>query len=98
MDNEMKDLTQTATPTLTFEPFKEEAAQTVPQTKEEVSAPALDESSLSTEERKMVDDFASQIDLGNSNLVLQYGAGAQKKIADFPSRVVEIGMADLIHG
>ncbi len=83
MDNEMKDLTQTATPTLTFEPFKEEAAQTVPQTKEEVSAPALDESSLSTEERKMVDDFASQIDLGNSNLVLQYGAGAQKKIADF---------------
>ena len=83
MDNDMKDLTQTATPTLTFEPFKEEAAQTVPQTKEEVSAPALDESSLSTEERKMVDDFASQIDLGNSNLVLQYGAGAQKKIADF---------------
>ncbi len=83
MDNEMKDLTQTATPTITFEPFQEEAAQTVPQTKEEVSAPALDESSLSTEERKMVDDFASQIDLGNSNLVLQYGAGAQKKIADF---------------
>ncbi len=83
MDNEMKDFTQTATPTLTFEPFKEEAAQTVPQTKEEVSAPAFDESSLSTEERKMVDDFAAQIDLENSNLVLQYGAGAQKKIADF---------------
>ncbi len=84
MDNEMKDFAQTATPTLTFEPFKEETPlQTVPDTKEEVSAPALDESSLTMEERKMVEDFASQIDLANSNLVLQYGAGAQKKIADF---------------
>lgn len=80
----MKDFSATPTPTLTFEPFKEEpAAQAVPQAKEEVSAPALDESSLTAEERKMVDDFAAQIDLENSNLVLQYGAGAQKKIADF---------------
>ena len=31
----------------------------------------------------MVDNFVTQIDLNNSNLVLQYGAGAQKKIADF---------------
>ena len=55
MDNEMKDFAQTATPTLTFEPFKEETPlQTVPDTKEEVSAPALDESSLTMEERKMV--------------------------------------------
>lgn len=84
MDSEMKDFSATPTPTLTFEPFKEEpAAQAVPQAKEEVSAPALDESSLTAEERKMVDDFAAQIDLENSNLVLQYGAGAQKKIADF---------------
>ncbi len=80
----MKDFSATPTPTLTFEPFKEEpTTQAVPQTKEEVSAPALDESSLTAEERKMVDDFAAQIDLENSNLVLQYGAGAQKKIADF---------------
>lgn len=84
MDSEMKDFSATPTPTLTFEPFKEEpTTQAVPQTKEEVSAPALDESSLTAEERKMVDDFAAQIDLENSNLVLQYGAGAQKKIADF---------------
>lgn len=84
MDNEMKDFSQTATPTLTFEPFKEEsAAEAVPETKEELAAPAFDESSLSPDERKMVDDFAEQIDLSNSNLVLQYGAGAQKKIADF---------------
>nr|WP_229768558.1 toxic anion resistance protein [Tissierella pigra] len=38
---------------------------------------------LSPEEKKMVDDFANQIDLNKSNQVLQYGVGAQKKIADF---------------
>ena len=43
----------------------------------------FDESTLSPEERKMVEDFASQIELSNSNLILQYGAGAQKKMADF---------------
>lgn len=87
MDNEMmKDFTQTAAPTLTFEPFKEESqtiVEAVPETKEELAAPAFDESSLSPEERQMVNDFAGKIDLSDSNLVLQYGAGAQKKIADF---------------
>lgn len=43
----------------------------------------FDESTLTPEERKAVDDFASQIDLNNSTVILQYGAGAQKKIADF---------------
>ena len=41
--------------------------------------PDFDESILSAEERKMVDDFAAKIDLTNSNVILQYGAGAQKK-------------------
>ena len=31
----------------------------------------------------MVLDFASKIELSNSSMVLQYGAGAQKKMADF---------------
>ena len=38
---------------------------------------------LSPEERRMVDDFAAQIDLSNTQQILQYGAGCQKKIADF---------------
>ena len=38
---------------------------------------------LTPEEQKMVDDFAGQIDLTNTQAVLQYGAGSQKKIADF---------------
>lgn len=44
---------------------------------------AFDESTLTPEEKKMVDDFANQIDLTKSNQILQYGVGAQKKIADF---------------
>ncbi len=38
---------------------------------------------LTEEERKIVDSYVSQIDLNNTQLVIQYGAGAQKKIADF---------------
>ena len=50
---------------------------------EQPQAAVFDESSLSDAERKMVNDFAEKIQIGNSNLVLQYGSGAQKKIADF---------------
>lgn len=38
---------------------------------------------LTPEERKLVDDFANTIDLTNTQQILQYGAGCQKKIADF---------------
>ncbi len=43
----------------------------------------LDESTLSEDEKKQVENFVTQIDLNNSGAVMQYGAGAQKKIADF---------------
>lgn len=45
----------------------------------EAVKPAFDESILNDDERKMVDSFAKQIDLTNNNMILQYGAGAQKK-------------------
>lgn len=84
MDNEFKDFA--ATPELTLDPFPE-AAQTVeevvPVQRKEESAPVFDESMLSEEERRMVDSFAKQIDLSNSNVILHYGAGTQKKLADF---------------
>ena len=38
---------------------------------------------MTPEEQKMVNDFAAQIDITNTQMVLQYGAGCQKKIADF---------------
>lgn len=73
------------TPTLTFEPFKEDILPTKEVLKEVPNheIPAYDESSLTLEEQKMVADFAEKIDLSQSNLILQYGAGTQKKIADF---------------
>ncbi len=77
---------QAEAPTLTFTPFAEEEqtpAAVIAQEAKPVEQPVFDESSLSAEERKMVEDFASQIELSNSNLILQYGAGAQKKMSDF---------------
>ncbi|MDU7338112.1 MAG: toxic anion resistance protein [Clostridium sp.] len=51
---------------------------------EEATAPkALDKSQLTPEEQKLVSAFAQKIDLTDTNQVLQFGAGAQKKIADF---------------
>lgn len=72
-------------PTLTFEPFEEEAKEpaVLHLQEEKPQVQQFDESTLSEEEKKMVANFADKIDLTKSNLVLQYGAGAQKKIADF---------------
>ncbi len=62
--------------TLTPEEQPQEAAP-------EVKPVVLDETVLSPEEQKVVDEFAQKIDLTNSAVVLQYGAAAQKKIANF---------------
>ncbi len=81
MNNEMKDSINEA-PTLTFEPFEEQSTIIeVKEKKDEV--PVIDDSYLTDEEKKMVDEFAAKIDITNSNMILQYGAGSQKKIADF---------------
>ena len=80
MSDEFKDFT--VTPTLTFEPLQEEAPVAEVK-KEEPAKPEMDDSILSPQERKMVDDFAKQIDIRNSAAILQYGAGTQKKMADF---------------
>ncbi len=83
-----------AVPTLTLEPMEEEnpAAQETALQTAQPQSPAqavFDESMLSAEERKMVDDFAEKIELSNSNLILQYGSGAQKKMADFTENTLE---------
>ncbi len=76
------------TTVLTLDPFAEMPAEpqapVVLQTSEKPVEPAVfDESTLSPAEQKMVDDFVAKIDLSNSTVILQYGAGAQNKIADF---------------
>lgn len=69
------------TPTLTFEPVLEEEDVQINST---VNNNEDDEVTiLSPEEQKMVDDFVGKIDLKNTNSILQFGVGAQKKIADF---------------
>lgn len=81
MNDEFKEDIE-VTPSLTFEPFKEEAP--ISKAKEEISqTEAFDEGNLTEEEKKMVDEFVEKIDVTNTNSILQYGVGAQKKIADF---------------
>jgi len=79
-------------PTLTLEPFateKEDLAK-VDQKEEQKELENKEKNEieslravLSPEEQKQVDLFVNQIDITNSELVMQYGAGSQKKIADF---------------
>ncbi|MBO8463701.1 MAG: toxic anion resistance protein [Firmicutes bacterium] len=75
------------TPTLTFEPFPEEQKEIVVEEKKE--AVETMEIPLTEEEKKMVEQFSKQIDIGNSNQILQYGAGAQKKMANFSETALE---------
>ncbi|MGN0203901.1 MAG: toxic anion resistance protein [Coprococcus sp.] len=78
-------------PTLTFEPFKEEPLMPAETEKAETPAaiPEYDDSMLNEDEKKMVRDFAAQIDIANSAQVLQYGAGAQQKVAAFSEKALE---------
>ena len=50
---------------------------------EKLKETRLDDSSLSPEEKQMVEDFSKQIDITKTNSILQYGAAAQNKVADF---------------
>ncbi len=82
-------------PKLTFEPFSEETStqevlstEILNQENAQIKKPVFDESMLSPEEKKIVEDFANQIDLNKSNQILQYGVGAQKKIADFSEAAI----------
>ena len=82
MDDQFTEFTDVPTPTLSFGAPVEEKPEPVA-VKEEPVQPQLDESMLSDEERRMVDEFSKQIDIHNTNGILQYGVGTQKKMADF---------------
>lgn len=87
MGNEFKDF-EMEMPSLTLEPDlgelekKEEVIPKKQLQKEEVPV-------LTPEEQKMVNDFAAKIDIENTNQILQYGAGTQKKMADFSDTALE---------
>ena len=79
-------------PVLTFEPFAEETTEVIVEDeKTEISnvKKEMEALQLTEAEKKMVAEFSSKIDLKNTNLVLQYGSGAQKKIADFSESALD---------
>ena len=78
MSDAFKDVS--TVPTLTLEPFQAEEEKKPAVQPEE---PKLDDTILTEEERRMVDAFAQQIDLTNSSMILQYGAGTQKNDGRF---------------
>ena len=84
MGQDINEMMQEA-PVLTLDPFGETKEEVVEVKEEQVEE--LDV--LTPEEKKMVADFAAKIDLRSSNAILQYGAGAQKKIADFSESALE---------
>ena len=73
-------LTLDAAPTLTLDPAADE--KVIAESKKATPV-QVEDTPLSPEERKMVNDFAEKIDITNSQMVLQYGAASQKKLSDF---------------
>lgn len=83
MDNEFQEFS--STPTLTFgEPM---AVQEAPAPT--VQAAPVEESQLSPEELKQVEDFSKQIDIANTQAIMNYGVGTQKKMADFSEKAID---------
>ncbi|MDO4869164.1 MAG: toxic anion resistance protein [Bacillota bacterium] len=44
---------------------------------------------FSEEEKKQINNFADEIDLHDTNIIISYGAGAQKRLADFSDSALE---------
>lgn len=81
MDREIKLTLGEENPTKSNIPNLDELQKETLEGKEEIN--------LTEDEKRQIDEFAKQIDLTNSNLILQYGAGAQKNIADFSEKTLE---------
>ena len=92
-NNMMPELTLDAVPTLTLEPELDTPATPAPvaaePAKPEVEPVKLDESMLSEQEKKAVAEFAQKIDIMDSNMILQYGAAAQKNVASFSENALK---------
>lgn len=74
----------TLEPDLTIEEPKQEVASVMePQADMDPIQKEMAQMVFSPEEVQLVNDFAGKIDIENTNQILQYGAGTQKKMADF---------------
>ena len=72
-----------AMPSLTLEPDLEEKSETVVAAAPVAETPKIPEPVLTPEEQQIVREFAAKIDVENTAQIMQYGAGTQKKMADF---------------
>ena len=77
------DAAKVEAPSLTLSLESEAPAAAAEPEKPKVEPVVIDDSMLNEAEKKMVDDFAKKIDISDSQLVLQYGAAAQKSVASF---------------
>ena len=77
------DMSSIEAPALTLTPDAPATPVVEEEVKKEVTPVAMDEKLLNDAERKVVDEFSKKIDITDSNLVLQYGAAAQKGVAGF---------------
>ena len=89
MSDQFKDFAEAPSPVLTFGALEPQEKEMPAVQEEKPVEPQLDDSILSEEERKMVDDFSHQINLHDSNGILQYGVGTQKKMADFSENALK---------
>ena len=79
----MEDFNKPIVPSLTLEPDLVEAPQLAVAEETALQQPQVEEPALTPQEREMVAQFAAKIDVENTAQILQYGAGTQKKMADF---------------
>ncbi len=70
-------------PTLTLNPQAEQQQQPQQQAQQQDNSVQINEDMLTEEEKAIVNDFASKIDISDSNMVMTYGAAAQQHIASF---------------
>ena len=87
MGEDFKDFEMEA-PALTLEPDLGELEPEVSEPQVQVQTKP-EQPVLTPAEQKMVEDFAAKIDIENTNQILQYGAGTQKKMADFSNAALE---------
>ena len=95
MEEEFKDFEMEG-PSLTLEPDLGEFEKKEEPVKVEQPQPKEEAPALTLAEQQMVNEFAAKIDIENTNQILQYGAGTQKKMADFSDTALEnVKMQDL---
>ena len=88
MGEEFKDFEMEG-PSLTLEPDLGEFEKKEEPVKVEQPQPKEEAPALTPAEQQMVNEFAAKIDIENTNQILQYGAGTQKKMADFSDAALE---------